>query len=358
MANASPAFFGPTSLFIPSFTGEIVGYIREPGQFAVTEYCQLVKSTAEDGQGKPICTYFILDPDEPVRLPSINDFYWPAGNRSPEAKIVINGAFRTVIMDRAAYPYEYSGQEEASADIKVGAIYREMAASIAMTAKTQRVQTIMQTAANWGNSTSDANTLNGGFGNWANASSDEQSPNFAAIAKSLTAAMQKINLNTNSVVKPKDLMLVISPGLANKMANSGEMRGYLKSSPFAKEVQEGRNDFSSLWGLPKVYTGLKLIVEDASLVNERANISGTSATTNRKYIWNDQSAAIVSRIGGINGVYGSKSLSTMQIFYYRFEMSVMEEKSSWHDLCRGKVVDQYKEVLVSAPSGYLITATA
>ncbi len=357
MALATPAFMGPQNMFIPAFTGRIVGYIRKKDQFALTKYAQFVKSTDTDKEGKPICTYFVLDPDEPVRTPQNADWSWAQGTRSPEAKIFVNGQFVTVIMDRKAFPYEYSGQAAQSADVPIGEIPRQIAVSIAMTNKTQRVVTLLETVSNWGSQTSDANSLNGGAGKWSTASADELSPQFAAIAKSITAAMQAINLKTNSVVRPSDLNLVLSPGLASAMANSGEIRAYLKSSPFAKEVEEGLANYDYTWNLPTKYNGVNVIVEDASVVTDRRNSSQTAATTGRTYIKKDTSAVLVSRQGGIDGVAGSPTMSTLQIYYYRFEMSVFERFEQWHDIHEGKVVDQYKEVLAAPSAGYLITNT-
>jgi hypothetical protein len=357
MTTATPAFWGQNSLFIPEFTGRVVGFIRDEKQFALMKYAEMVKSGDTDKEGRPIATYFKLDPDEPVRVASGADFKWAPGTRSPEAKLIINGQFTTVIMDRDAVAYEYSLQQKKTADIPIGTIYRQIAASQAMTRKTQRVLTLLESASNWSNNTADANTLNGNHGTWANASADEMSPNYNAVKRTLTASFQRINLATNSLVRPSMLRCVISPGLAADTANSGELTAYLKGSPFAREVQEGYNDFDTTWNLPKYYNGCEFVVEDASIVTSRRNSNQTPATTTRSYLKKDTSAVLLSRQGKVDGVAGSPSLSTVQLWYYRFEMSVMERTDDWHDIVEGKVIDQYKEVLIAPTTGFLITGT-
>ena len=82
MTLATPAFWGQNNLFIPEYTGRVVGFVRDQKKFALTKYVEMVKSEKEEG-GKPIAVYFVLDPDEPVRVVSGHDWKWAPGTRSP-----------------------------------------------------------------------------------------------------------------------------------------------------------------------------------------------------------------------------------------------------------------------------------
>jgi len=358
MANPTPVFPSPTNLFIPAATGQVVGYLRQPGKFRLFEYTQLVKSTSTDRKGWPVCLFTILDPDEPVRVVTDQEYAWEDGDPAPQnTNMDVNFTTQEVRMFRRQYGYRIGEQTADTAQLMpVLPVYRLVALMKAMTNKTARVATLLDTAANWGNNTADANALNGGRGKWSQASATEGSPFYLAIKRTILQAMQVINLGTNSVVQPEDLRLVVSPILAAAMANSGEMTDYLKGSPFAEAIQKGKEDGrNSRWGLPSSYAGLDIIVEDASRVTDRPNSAGTTATTNRNYIKNSTSAWIVSRKGGLDGVEGSPSFSTIQLYYYKYEMAVEEERVAWDKLVRGRVVDQFKEVLAATRSGYLVT---
>ena len=218
---------------------------------------------------------------------------------------------------------------------------------------------MLDNPSNWGNNTADANMLNGGRGKWTTASATEGSPFYLAIKRSITAAVQSINLATNSVVQPEDLVLVLSPILAMNAANSGEITDYLKGSPFAKMQQEGKErGKNQQYGFPDYYGGVSVVIEDGSRDTNRPNASGTVSTTSRNYIKGSTNAVLMSRIGGLDGVEGAPTFSTLQIYYYKYELAVEEQRNSWQKRVDGRVIDQFKEVLTSSRSGYNITACA
>ncbi len=355
---ATPRFPSAVNLFNAQATGQVIGYLRKPGKFKLLDYAQIVKSTREGGDGWPVCLFTVIDPDAPVRVVTDQEYAWEDGDDSPEGSgMMVNFNTVEVRMFRRAYPYRIGEQAASTADFfKPLPLYREIALMQAMTNKTARVWTLLDNASNWSTHTADANVLNGGKGKWSQASATEGSPFYLAIKRSLVSAMLAINLDTNSTVQPEDLKLVISPLLAEAAANSGEMTDYLKGSPYAKAVQEGKeNGRNGKWGLPSSYAGVDIVVEDASRVTDRPNAAGTVATTNRNYIKDSTKACLLSRIGGLDGVEGSPSFSTLQIYYYKYEMAVEELLHPWHKRHDGRVLDQFKEVLASNRSGYLIT---
>lgn len=375
--TVSPAFFGPTNAFTIQATSQVIGFMKEPGKYKLRDYCQFVKGTStEEGTGKPIAAYTVLDPDAPVRIgPAValpagsatadiqglgggpdNQWRWDPAQKRPPANIAANFKFQVVQMDRRNYGYQVDTQTQDTASQNVLQIYRQIALNIAMSVKTWRVIKMLELASNWpAANTADANTLNGGKGKWDTASSDELSPNAFAIAKSVIQAVINIVLQTNGMVEPSDLVAVISPTAAFKMGTSGEIRGYVKSSAFSKERDEGKNLLNEAYGLPKYFAGIEWIVEDAVVVTEEMNAAQTPATTNRVWIKNDTSAIILSRKGGINGVQGAPTFSTVQVWFYKYEMTVEEKMDTWNKLHMGAVVDQFAEVPSALRAGYLIT---
>jgi hypothetical protein len=355
----TPRFPSSTNLFVPEATGQVVGYINKPGRFMLWDYAQRVKSSRTGGDGKPVCLFTTIDPDEPVRVVTDQEFAWEDGEDAPEgANQEFNFILTEVRMFRRAYPYRLGEQANDTANLfKPMPLKRTMATSKAMTNKTARVWTLLDNAANWGANTADANVLNGGRGKWSQASATEGSPFYLAIKRSLLAGVQAINLATNSVVQPEDLKLVISPPLAMAAANSGEITDYLKGGTFAKMQQEGKErGKNNQYGFPDYYGGVEVVVEDACRVSERANTSvGTAATTNRNYIKDGTKACLMSRDGGLEGVEGSPNFSTLQVYYYKWELAVEEWFDAPNKVHRGRVIDQFKEVLASSRSGFLIT---
>src|ERR1043166_813051 len=355
----TPRYPGSSNLFIPEATGQVIGYINKPGRFKIWDYAQKVKSTRNGGDGKPVCLFTTIDPDEPVRVVTDQEFAWEDGEDAPEgADQDFNFTLTEVRMFRRAYPYRMGEQAADTANLfKPMPLKRQMAVSKAMTNKTARVWSLLDNSSNWGSHTADANVLNGGRGKWSQASSTEGSPFYLAIKRSLTAAVQSINLATNSVVQPEQLRLVLAPPLAMDAANSGEITDYLKGGVFAKMQQEGRErGKNQQYGSPDYYAGVEVVIEDASRVTERALAStGAPATANRNYIKNGTSACLLSRDGGLEGVEGSPNFSTLQVYFYKYELAIEEWFDAPNKVHRGRVLDQFKEVLASTRSGYLIT---
>jgi hypothetical protein len=173
------------------------------------------------------------------------------------------------------------------------------------------------------------------------------------------AAAQVIHLATNAKVKPTDTVTIISPPLAKLMSSAPELTNYCRESPYAREfINNGFDPQYNLWGIPARYRGFKFAVEDAPIVTERPLASGVEATTNRTYIKNDTTAVMVARPGTLDGVYGAPSFSTIQIYHVGGLMEVEERSDTWNRRVEGTVSEDYKEVIASSISGYLITSVS
>ncbi len=343
----------PRRRVVPEATGQAIGYLRKPGRFKFYDYVQTVVAP------KPVVLYAVLDPDEPVRVPNDSYYAWAPGQKRPEPVNDCNFYWQEVSVNRRYYGYVVGQQALDVAAFPAMAFFNAAALNKAATNITKRFNTLMETVANWGANTSDANTLNGGAGKWTTASNDPASANYLAIQSSLLQAYANIMLATNSAVVWEDMRLIVSPGLAQKMARTAEIRDYLKSQVNSIKVIEGQEpSVSNNWGLPSSIAGLKVVVEDAPIVTSASVEAGTPATTTRQFVKSDTTAVICARPGGVEGQYGAPSFSTFQRYVYKWDLSVQARADQWNDLYESGVVDQYIDVLAAPRSGWLITNVA
>ncbi len=346
-----------TNGFVPAATGQAIAFVRNPKEFRVNQYVQNIQSP------EPIGLYAVLDPDQPARVVTDQEFAWADGDPRPVGSNNMGNFYWAEFRCfRRDYPYQIGEQAiKAAKGWNPQAFFNGIILQQAMTNRTARVVSLLETVANWGSNTADANTLNGGAGKWDTASNDESKPGFLAIKKALLEAVRRVNLLTNSVVKPNDLVLVISPGLAIAMSETSEIHTYLEKSRFALEQVRGeKQGQNALWGLPDKLYGIELVVEDASRVLSRPNAVGTPVTIasgNRVYCKSDTSAALISRKGGIDGMYGAPSFSTVQCYFYEYELAVEAFTDAKNKRIESHVVEQFKELLAAPAAGFLITNT-
>lgn len=358
---ATPRYLSGTNAFVPQSTGQVIQYIRDPKEFALNRWVQNINTPAT------VFLWAKLDQDQPVRMVNEAEFAWedgadrPTGNHNMTSFEWVEGRCY-----RRDYPYTL-GLQACEQARKFGAfdpeeVESKSVASQAMTNRVNRIINLCETSANWGINTADANVLNSGAGTWDGASNDPSDPGYLAIKKTLLEACRRINLLTNGKVKPKDMRLVISPGLAMAMANTGEIHDYVKSTyqTSIKNMEETLGNVNEQWGLPPKLYGVEVVVEDAVRVSIYPNADGTKATIaagTRTYCKADTNAILVSRPGGIDAPYGAPSFSTVQCYFYEYEMAVESRTDTWNKKVEGHVVEQFKEVLAASPSGYLITNT-
>lgn len=356
---ATPRYVGATNSFLPQATGTVIGYIRDPKEFKVNKYTQLIEAPA------PVFLWAELERDQAVRLVTENEFAWEDGDERPTGHHNLTrfswSEGRTFRRD---FPWMLGNQAINTAR-KVGAfdpseVESKSVASQAMTFRTNRVINLLQTAGNWSVNTADANTLNGGLGKW-DKSSDQpaDTTKYLAIKQTLMAAAQKIHLGTNGKVKISDMQLIINPTAAIAMANTSEIHNYIKYMASVKVLTDGGLDNpNEMWGLPKTLYGFEVIVEDAPIVTVYPKADGSIASiasNQRSYIKNSDSAILTSRPGAIDAPYGAPSFSTMQLYWYDYEMRVDSFSDSKNERTEGHVVEQIKEILAAEATGYLIT---
>lgn len=346
-------FAGAFNGYLPQATGLVVAFVRKESEFPLNRWVQYVPTPVKNA------AYVIIENDQQVRVYDDATMAWEDGasrkQMGQDNKVGFKyEPFRTQRRNRSwTLGWESIDQTK---DFKLKPIHMDSAISQMMTNRTQRCVTLIETTSNWGNNVKPANTLNNGAGKWSEGSDDPDNPKFLAIFKTLMAASQTIHLYSNGKIKPTDLRVLVSPGAAIKIGQTAEINNYVRESPYAREVlAQGLDPQFQRWGLPAQYRGFEFVVEDTMRVSEQRKADGTQATANRNYIKSDTSAAIVARIGGIDGEYGTQNYSTVQLFHYGPLLQVEAFDDAEDHLIRGHVSEDTKEVLVTNLGGMLVT---
>jgi hypothetical protein len=334
---------GPFSTFIPNHeaTGKLViNYSRNPKDFALNRYVTIQPV-------KQVAGYYLrITPENAARILAGGaiDQVWPEGQPAP------TGHWNTDALDWAQYsciryatPWALGKLTVDNASWNILDVARAQAAHNRMTARAEVVLQKLLNPSNWpASNTGTAISLGGG--RW-----DTGTPTNPVIKKSLLKAAQIINKMTLGVVTTKDLILVISPETAAKIAATEEIHTYLKESPFA--LAQIRGDVESqngVWGLPDKLYGFNIVVEDAVKITKP---KGDTAPDNQ-YVVDPDKALLLARPGGLVS-YGGPNFSTVHLFMYE-EMVVEEKYDEDNRLYRGRVVDNFAVEIVSPVSGFLI----
>lgn len=346
MAYAYPAGGPQGNTYVPSFeaSGElVVSFSRNPKDFALNSYVTLTPTEKSTG-------YFLrISPDNAMRILSTTgaDTTWADGNDAPTGTWNTEAfEFAPFLTKRHAYPFRLGYKAVEQAVWKILAAHAAMAAQQAMTDRTIEVNALLDATGNYPTGHyATATAQGGGF------LSDGTAAN-PIILRALNACAFKIQKDTGGIVRPRDLVLVVNPELANAMAASQEIHTYLAQSPAA--LAQVRGDVPSqngLWGLPDTVYGYRVAIEDAVKV---AQLKG--ATADPGYIKDDNTAWLVARPGQLVGTEGAPSFSTAHIFVYE-EMTVESKDDPDNRRHQGRVVDDRGAVMISGLSGFLITNT-
>jgi hypothetical protein len=337
---------GGLSTFVPSTndlaTGQLqVEFTRSVNSFALTRYAQIVPTSKMTG------FYLRQDVADNVRVTNTNEFAWPLGNDAPTGK---QNAFDFVQYQtqRFLYPF-YIPQETVNQSAwDVVAQHARSKAQQAMTARTIRCASVVAPTSNPGNTwgsnwSADPSGLVSGAGSWG-----ASTPENAWVQKTIQAVMRAVSLSSGGAVAPNQLMMVISPTVANALSSSPEVQAYVKNYPSALSFLQGSDTFSR-WGIPPTLFGLgDVVVDDSVQVTSKKGASSVTSS----YVYGE-SAVFVSRPGGLVGVEGAASFATVQIFAYE-DMTVESFNDPQNRRIVGRVLDNSAAAVVAPVSGYLI----
>lgn len=335
---------GGQSAYIPSTndlaTGALqVEFTRSVNQFALTRYAQLVPTSKMSGY------YLRHDVADNMRIVNDKEFLWNLGTDRPTGK---QNAFDFIPYNtqRYAFPFYIAQETAAQAAWDTVAQHARSKAQLAMTRRTLGAATVLSTAGSWGTNTSATVTSGqNGFattGAWSGATVAN-----AWIQKSIQQVMQLVGFSSGGAVNASQLIMVISPKVAQAIAQSAEVKDYVRANPQSPNFLMG-NDIYSRWGIPSTLFGLgEVVVDDTVIRTSRKN-----ATDVTSYVLGD-GAYFVSRPGGLVGVEGANSFATVQIFAYE-DMTVEQFNDPLNRRVEGRVIDNSVTAVVAPVSGFAL----
>ena len=351
-----PVFPSGTNTYIPSFdaTGElIVSFSRNPKSFALNRYTTITPVKKSTGY------YLKLTAEQAARISNdnLNDYVWPDGNDAATGEGNKESfVFSSYQTERFNFSFRLGYKAVDQADWKLIAQHSAIVAQQAMTARTLRVFSAVNTSGNWpgqfhatggaalsslGISGGTASTTSGLLG------LARGTANNPVLKKFLNAAGILINKKTLGSVPPKDLQVVISPSVAQVLAVSEEIQDYLKQSPFAlSQVRGDSTSQNGLYGLPDQLYGYNIVIEDAVRIVQKKNV-----TASPDYIWGN-ALAVLARPGKLVGFEGAPSFSALHLMMYE-EMTVEQRDDPDNRRISARVVEDYG-VEVVAPVGGLV----
>jgi hypothetical protein len=163
-------------------------------------------------------------------------------------------------------------------------------------------------------------------------------------------------LSTNSAVRGAEMMAVLPPTVAEAMATSGEIVNFLKQSIHARDLTDPNIEE---WGLPPSYAGFKLVVEDTPRVyinqHDDGSVAEVTIPSQKDYILDNNTIYFVSRVGGLDGGYGFRNFSTVQVYHFGGEARIEAFSEPKHDLVEGHVVLEDNIQVPAVISGFQLT---
>lgn len=332
-----------SNTFVPSTEATqnlVTDFSRQPSKFALPSWTQYVPVKKTVGYW----TEMTVEMAGRVLNTDGADMLWAPGDDAP-TQLGNTEAFEfkpyACLRYAPGFRIDEVAAEQATWDVL--AQHARQAAQRTMTLRTLKMVTVAETAGNYltGHTTA-VTSISGVTGKWDISTVARQD-----IKRSLDHAYDKIRQATLGAVTPDQVMVVMSPGCARKIAVTQEIKDYIKGSPAAeRDLKSGLSSKASYYGLPETYSGYKLVVEDAVRTTSRKG-----ATAARSDVKADATPFMCSRPGELEGVEGAPSFSTFQVFLYR-EMEVESKHDRDNKVHKGRVIDYYDVEMVAPLSAF------
>lgn len=353
-----PSVPGQLNAYIPSWaaSGRLAeSFSRNPKTMPLPKYAQYIESPKNQG-------YFLkIGTVEAGRIASINDYVWNWGADEPQNSELEQFDFVPFITTRYRNGFFLDDDTERTAEWDVVETMAKIHAQKAMTLRTNLAHIELATANNWKTSansgtadeladlsadhTATASVFAGG-------NLDQGTTTNAYVKIFFDKARVLIDKDTLGTVDVDQVQAVMNPNTARLIAESAELRDYIKGSPdAAHEVRTGSTPNARYGpGLPDTLYGVKIVVDNTVLITNRKG-----GTLNRVYSFPDRTIAILSRVGGLDGVYGTPNFSTLVWFWYRDDMTLERKADPDNRRTKARVVQCGVAKLVCPASGYLLT---
>lgn len=311
----------------------IINFARNPKDFKTLNYTQVIKVD------KNIGMYTRMTNEVCSRFLNSNDSVWADGNERPmgfhNLESFARETYRTI---RRTFPVTLGYNMTEQADWNFFSQYERMLATQAMTARSQMiVDTMMNTSAYDASHVFDVTTS---YGAWNLSTTAD-----GFIKNTLYSAINTIVKDTLGVVQQKDLVLIVGPEAAKKIALSQEIVDYIKGSPESWKATQGQLG-TSPFGLPETLYGVKVIVEDGVKVT---NLKGSP--TVRDWIFPEGQAILCSRVGGLEGFEGP-NFSTCVLFA-KEEMTTERFDDTENRRTKLSVTEDYVPMVIAPVSGII-----
>jgi hypothetical protein len=338
---------GQYSTFIPNSAatkGMVVDFSRNPNKFALAKYAQYVPVKRNDGR------YFRMTVEQAGRIlnSNLSDFAWPDGADRPSGYADRESfgiySFRTQRFD---YPFSVGELAAEQAEWDILGQHNRINGQRAMTGRTVKAATVLSTSGNYDGQTASVSTLV-----TAGVISGELDLSTTArkdIKRAFDYMADVIFKSTLGAVAQSELIVVVGMDFARRISVSQEIVDHIKQSPAAREELEEGLAPNTRFGLPSRLYGYEIAIEDAVKVTSRKG--ATKATS---YVWSGGNVAMLSRPGGLEGVEGTPSFSSVQVFL-KEEMTVESKHDKDNRRHEGHVVDDFDVQMVAPAASYLLT---
>jgi hypothetical protein len=322
----------------------VISYSRNPKDFPLNRYVQIREVKKDSG------FYLQITAEEAGRVVggNLSEFVWPDGADRPRRNAG-HEQFRFVDYRTERFDFDftlgYKAQNQADWDVReTGAATKSQQA---MTARTRAVQSTLADETNWDASHIVAvDAIPGCQDSWELSTTQR-----GDIKKSLNYGTQVIQKETLSVVKKKDLQLVMNPVTAARIGESAEIRDYIKGSEDAWKQVIGQEGLYSEYGMPNALYGYEIVVEDAVMVTSPRG----AATVVRSWVAPDGIAYLLARPGGLVSSGGGPSWSTIMLLMFE-EMTVETFDDDKNRRTEGDVVEDYAPAMTAPVSGFKFNA--
>jgi len=324
----------------------VIDFARNVSKFAVNKYTQVIPV-------KKVAGYYLeMTIEEAGRIlsTSLDQFVWYDGQSAPEgAEGTEKFEYKAYETLRYAFPFLLGDLTIDQASWNILAQHSSIKARQAMTARTQSAITVLTTSGNYASDHQSAvASITGNSGTWAASTTARQD-----IKRSFHHAAEKILDDTLAAIELDDLLVVISSGLAAKLAQCQEIVDYVKGSPDAlAQVRGELPGENAIYGLPDKLYGFPLVVEKTRKVTSRKG-----ATRAASSILGDATSFMCARPGGLVGVADSPNFSTCVNFALE-ELTVETLRDAPNRRTLGRVVDNYVYKMVAPVSGFLFTTAS
>lgn len=337
--------------YIPTMspnTGDVqIQLSRNPRSFAVTRYARHIDVDLDAGK------YLKIDTQEQIRMVGgVNyNWVWALGNPAPQAQNIPFDLDNNFSCTRYAFPWQFPMERVGTAVWDVVAQHAQMRMVTAMTNRAIIASTRLAASGSWTESSSKFATialLGTAAGISITGAFDASEGN---IRKFFQAAGLLVKRNTAGAVNPqKDMLAVMNPITAAKMAESTEITNYVQNNPFAPQYLKGEENWA--WLLPpSMFNVADIVIDDSVTVTSDVG----AATTTYVYTIPTNAVVFVSKPAGLTENVGP-SFATLTGFCCK-----PHNLSSWNwvdpkdNLLMGRVTDWIDYQVTCPLSGVYVT---